>query len=235
MTASTSIRPRWRHPLMSIAAHASTQAGEISCAIGQGSDFENEHGFYADALWPSIAALPEGWQSRLVQRELPDGIGAFDWLLMLWIGCENLQPIHSIHARSAASTTASLPPAAPATSPGWSAIAECPTSNRSAATIPATCAANAKCVANDRLANSRLSTVLASSRLANCRGVSVNVDVPTAFSAVNATSAPPGVRAELSCGTHTSCCASTCRGTAASDRRLALHIFTISPRVSSHS
>lgn len=50
------------------------RADEISRAIGQGSDFEKEHGFYADALRPTIAALPDGWESRLVQLEFPDGI-----------------------------------------------------------------------------------------------------------------------------------------------------------------
>lgn len=52
------------------------RADEISRAIGQGSDFEKRHGFYADALRPSIAALPEGWESRLVRLEFPDGIRA---------------------------------------------------------------------------------------------------------------------------------------------------------------
>ncbi len=56
--------------------HDPGRADEISREIGQGSDFEKNHGFYADALRPSIAALPEGWESRLVQLEFPGGIRA---------------------------------------------------------------------------------------------------------------------------------------------------------------
>lgn len=56
--------------------HDPGRADEISRAIGQGSDFEKEHGFYADALRPTIAALPEGWESRLVRLDFPDDIRA---------------------------------------------------------------------------------------------------------------------------------------------------------------
>lgn len=41
------------------------RAGEIARSLGQGSAFEREHGYYADAVSPGLAALPEGWEGRL--------------------------------------------------------------------------------------------------------------------------------------------------------------------------
>jgi hypothetical protein len=53
------------------------RASEIAKALGQGSPFEIEHGYYADALRPSIAALPEGWKDRLIRHEFETRVIAF--------------------------------------------------------------------------------------------------------------------------------------------------------------
>jgi len=53
------------------------RAGEIAKAIGQGSPFEIQHGYYADAIRPSIAALPEGWKDRLIRYEFGTGVVAY--------------------------------------------------------------------------------------------------------------------------------------------------------------
>lgn len=45
------------------------RAGEIARSLGQGTAFEREHGYYADAVSPALAALPEGWENRLHRIE----------------------------------------------------------------------------------------------------------------------------------------------------------------------
>ena len=52
---------------------------ELAAALGQGSPFEAEHGYYLDPISPSIATLPEGWEARLVRIELEPGLAA--WFL----------------------------------------------------------------------------------------------------------------------------------------------------------
>jgi len=52
------------------------RAGEIARELGQGSAFEREHGYYADAVSPALAALPDGWEERLHRIEYPDQVVA---------------------------------------------------------------------------------------------------------------------------------------------------------------
>ena len=47
--------------------------------LGQGSPFEVEHGYYLDPISPRVAALPDGWEQRLVRIELEPGLAA--WFL----------------------------------------------------------------------------------------------------------------------------------------------------------
>lgn len=50
------------------------RATEIGSALGQSSDFEARHGYYADAATPALAALPDGWESRLKRYAFADDI-----------------------------------------------------------------------------------------------------------------------------------------------------------------
>ena len=52
---------------------------ELAHALGQGSRFEAEHGYYLDPISPRIATLPAGWEDRLVRIELEPGLAA--WFL----------------------------------------------------------------------------------------------------------------------------------------------------------
>lgn len=52
---------------------------ELAAALGQGSAFENEHGYYLDPISPKVATLPEGWEQRLIRIELEPGLAA--WFL----------------------------------------------------------------------------------------------------------------------------------------------------------
>lgn len=52
---------------------------ELAAALGQGSAFENEHGYYLDPTSPKVATLPEGWEERLIRIELEPGLAA--WFL----------------------------------------------------------------------------------------------------------------------------------------------------------
>ena len=42
--------------------------------MGPDSKFAEEKGLYADAVSPHLAALPDGWEGRLVQVEHPQGV-----------------------------------------------------------------------------------------------------------------------------------------------------------------
>lgn len=42
----------------------------LATALGQGSAFEAEHGYYLDPISPRVATLPEDWEARLVRIEL---------------------------------------------------------------------------------------------------------------------------------------------------------------------
>lgn len=49
------------------------RAFEIADEFGLGSEFEQEHGYYYDAVSPSLPTLPRGWQQRLIDHALPSG------------------------------------------------------------------------------------------------------------------------------------------------------------------
>jgi hypothetical protein len=53
------------------------RASEIGAALGQSSSFEEEHGIYADAVLPALAALPEDWELRLRRIEFEGGLIGF--------------------------------------------------------------------------------------------------------------------------------------------------------------
>lgn len=55
------------------------RAGDLFHSLGQGSSFEEAHGYYADPASPALPALPEGWESRLVKLEFPSGV--IGWFL----------------------------------------------------------------------------------------------------------------------------------------------------------
>lgn len=40
-------------------------ADQIDCAIGEGSNFHDTHGFYAQGVGPDTATLPDGWMDRV--------------------------------------------------------------------------------------------------------------------------------------------------------------------------
>ena len=51
---------------------------DLGPALGQGSPFEAEHGYYLDPLSPSIATLPGEWEERLLRIQLePDLVAWF--------------------------------------------------------------------------------------------------------------------------------------------------------------
>jgi hypothetical protein len=52
---------------------------ELARALGQGSPFEAEHGYYLDPIAPQVATLPAAWAERLVRIELEPGLAA--WFL----------------------------------------------------------------------------------------------------------------------------------------------------------
>lgn len=52
---------------------------ELAPALGQGSAFEAENGYYLDPISPRIATLPDAWEERLVRVELESGLAA--WFL----------------------------------------------------------------------------------------------------------------------------------------------------------
>ncbi|MBL8512495.1 MAG: hypothetical protein JNJ55_00770 [Betaproteobacteria bacterium] len=48
----------------------------LAAKWGQGSAFEQEHGYYFDPISPQLASLPAGWQARLIVREFAGGVRA---------------------------------------------------------------------------------------------------------------------------------------------------------------
>jgi hypothetical protein len=48
-------------------------------ALGQGSPFEREHGYYLDPISPGVATLPAGWEGRLTRIQLDPSVAA--WFL----------------------------------------------------------------------------------------------------------------------------------------------------------
>ena len=52
---------------------------DLAQALGQGSAFEAENGYYLDPISPRVATLPPDWEQRLVRVELEPGLAA--WFL----------------------------------------------------------------------------------------------------------------------------------------------------------
>jgi hypothetical protein len=50
------------------------RAFEIAKDFGLGSEFEQEHGYYFDAVSPSLPTLPDGWHDRLIPLRLSGGV-----------------------------------------------------------------------------------------------------------------------------------------------------------------
>jgi hypothetical protein len=50
---------------------------ELREALGEGSLFESEHGYYLDPIAPEVPTLPEQWQYRLIQVPLERRIVVF--------------------------------------------------------------------------------------------------------------------------------------------------------------
>ena len=57
-------------------AHAPGKADEIDGAIGDGSPFHRQFGYYAHGVGPETAKAPAGWQDRLVRVEVPPRPGS---------------------------------------------------------------------------------------------------------------------------------------------------------------
>lgn len=55
--------------------HAPEKAIEIEGAMGDGSPFQRQFGYYAHAVGPETAKAPDGWESRLVAVEVPARAG----------------------------------------------------------------------------------------------------------------------------------------------------------------
>ena len=49
------------------------RAFEIADDFGLGSDFEQEYGYYFDAVSPALPTFPDGWEQRLIPYILPCG------------------------------------------------------------------------------------------------------------------------------------------------------------------
>ena len=52
---------------------------ELARALGEGSPFQAENGYYLDPISPRVATLPADWERRLVRAELEPGLTA--WFL----------------------------------------------------------------------------------------------------------------------------------------------------------
>lgn len=52
------------------------RTGDLVQALGQGSAFEDEFGYYLDPVSPNLPSFPEGWQDRLILIEFP-GVKAY--------------------------------------------------------------------------------------------------------------------------------------------------------------
>ena len=52
---------------------------EIASQLSEGTDFALAHGFYADPITPALLTLPRGWEPRLLQMPLGNGVVA--WFL----------------------------------------------------------------------------------------------------------------------------------------------------------
>jgi len=52
---------------------------QLASALGQGSAFDERHGYYLDPVSPRLATLPDGWEDRLIRIELEPSLVA--WFL----------------------------------------------------------------------------------------------------------------------------------------------------------
>lgn len=59
------------------ARHDPERIFELKEALGEGSAFDAEHGFYLDPVSPHVATLPQNWQYRLLRVPLGDRVVAF--------------------------------------------------------------------------------------------------------------------------------------------------------------
>lgn len=48
------------------------QTGVLVSALGQGSAFEDEHGYYLDPVSPHLPSFPDGWQDRMIEWDFGD-------------------------------------------------------------------------------------------------------------------------------------------------------------------
>jgi hypothetical protein len=48
------------------------RTGELAAALGQGSAFEDEFGYYLDPVSPHLPSFPQGWQDRLTLLDFGD-------------------------------------------------------------------------------------------------------------------------------------------------------------------
>jgi hypothetical protein len=48
------------------------RTGELCEALGQGSPFEDENGYYLDPVSPNLPSFPEGWKDRLILVDFGD-------------------------------------------------------------------------------------------------------------------------------------------------------------------
>lgn len=48
------------------------RTSELVVALGQGSAFEDEFGYYLDPVSPNLPSFPEGWQDRLILLDFGD-------------------------------------------------------------------------------------------------------------------------------------------------------------------
>lgn len=61
--------------------HRPERANLIDGAIGEGSEFHETFGYYAQGVGPTTAVLPDGWEERLVPVFGPRTRGATGWCL----------------------------------------------------------------------------------------------------------------------------------------------------------
>jgi len=50
---------------------------ELKPALGEGSPFQRDNGYYLDPVSPSLPTLPEGWENRLVRVDFTSGAIAY--------------------------------------------------------------------------------------------------------------------------------------------------------------
>lgn len=50
---------------------------EIAYFLGEDSAYAQKNGYYADVVSPTLASLPDGWESRLIPIHFPSGVTAW--------------------------------------------------------------------------------------------------------------------------------------------------------------